>query len=177
MVERSPEKAGVGGSTPSLATIVSSTSEYSLQTTWVQLGAKTERRSSPFSAAETQRRDCVTCRVDDLRPHPSYVKHQLSVSTSKITALQRLGDRAFLEPIAVTQDWIIIDGYARWELAKLRNIATVLCLEYRLTEDEALCFMLRKQCTQQRSLSLKPLVSHTLRLSNRTNTAYGTFSM
>jgi hypothetical protein len=38
----------------------------------------------------------------------------------------------------VTQDRLIIDGYARWELAKKRGMATILCLVYQRTEDEAL---------------------------------------
>jgi hypothetical protein len=38
VVERSPEKAGVGGSTPSLATIFSITLEASLLVTWSQIG-------------------------------------------------------------------------------------------------------------------------------------------
>jgi hypothetical protein len=40
VVERSPEKAGVGGSTPSLATIFSITLEASLLVTWSQIGHK-----------------------------------------------------------------------------------------------------------------------------------------
>jgi hypothetical protein len=56
-----------------------------------------------------------------------------------------LGDLAFQEPITITTCGIIIDGYARWELAKLRNLVTIRCLEYQLTEDEALYFLLRKQ--------------------------------
>jgi hypothetical protein len=80
----------------------------------------------------------VMSRVSDLRPHPSYVKHKLSVPACKIDVLDRLGDRAFQDPILVTQDRLIIDGYARWELAKKRGMATILCLVYQRTEDEAL---------------------------------------
>jgi len=94
---------------------------------------------------ETETPRFATYRVDELRPHPSYVKHQLSVPAFKISALDRLGDLAFQEPITITTDGIIIDGYARWELAKLRNLATIRCLAYQLTEDEALCYLLLKQ--------------------------------
>jgi hypothetical protein len=83
--------------------------------------------------------------VDELRPHPSYVKHQLSVPTFKIAALAQLGDLALQDPIIVTRDRVIVDGYARWELAKSRKIVTIHCLEYHLTEDEALFYLLRKQ--------------------------------
>jgi hypothetical protein len=76
--------------------------------------------------------------LDELRPHPSYVKHGLSVPPFKIAALDRLGNRAFQDPIVVTQDLLIIDGYARWELAKKRGMSTLLCLVCQRTEDEAL---------------------------------------
>lgn len=80
----------------------------------------------------------VVCQVSDLRPHPSYVKHGLSVPAFKINALDRLGNLAFQDPIVVTQDRLIVDGYARWELAKKRGMVTILCLVYQRTEDEAL---------------------------------------
>jgi hypothetical protein len=80
----------------------------------------------------------LTSSLDELRPHPSYVKHKLSVPACKIDALDRLGNRAFQDPIVVTQDRLIIDGYARWELAKKRAMVTILCLVYQRTEDEAL---------------------------------------
>jgi hypothetical protein len=53
VVERSPEKAGVGGSTPSLATILFNTYAFPFQTTWVQLGAKSSAgiRLSDFDRA------------------------------------------------------------------------------------------------------------------------------
>jgi hypothetical protein len=80
----------------------------------------------------------IRCRVNELRPHPSYVKHELSVPACKIAALDRLGNLAFEEPIFVTQDRLIIDGYARWELAKKRGMVTILCLVYQKAGDEAL---------------------------------------
>ena len=80
----------------------------------------------------------VMLRASELRPHPSFVRHKLSVPACKIDALDRLGNRAFQDPIVVTQDRLIIDGYARWELAKKRGMVTILCLVYQRTEDEAL---------------------------------------
>jgi ParB-like chromosome segregation protein Spo0J len=56
----------------------------------------------------------------------------------KIAALDQLGNLAFQEPIVVTQNGLILDGNARWELAKKRGMATILCLVYQRTEDEAL---------------------------------------
>ncbi len=90
-----------------------------------------------------QRRDTadgqlITCRLDELHPHPSYVRHQLSVPASKLSALAERGDLAFREPIVITQGGIIIDGYARFELARRQNRTTLPCRQYELTEAEAL---------------------------------------
>lgn len=84
------------------------------------------------------------CPVNELYAHPSYVKHRLSVSAYQIDALDRLGDAAFVLPIDITQDRLIIDGYDRWELAKKRGMSTIPCLEYHRTEEEALCDLLQK---------------------------------
>jgi len=60
----------------------------------------------------------VTCHPDELRPHPSYLRHQLAVSASQLSALVERGDLAFREPLVITRDRTIVDGYARWMLAR-----------------------------------------------------------
>jgi hypothetical protein len=55
-----------------------------------------------------------------------------------LNALIEQGEDAFLAPLTVTSDRTIIDGYARWELARLQNRSTVECIEYDLSESEAL---------------------------------------
>jgi hypothetical protein len=94
---------------------------------------ETEDTAIPISSPRL-----IFFRVNELRAHPSCVRHGLYVPACKIGALDRLGNRAFQDPIVVTQDRLIIDGYARWELAKKRGMATILCLVYQKTEDEAL---------------------------------------
>jgi hypothetical protein len=89
-------------------------------------------------------RQFVTYRVDELHPHPSYVRHQLTVPASKLSALAERGDLAFLEPLMITQDRTILDGYARLELARLQGRATLSCIAYELTESEALHWLLQK---------------------------------
>jgi hypothetical protein len=86
----------------------------------------------------------VTCRLDELRPHPSYVRHQFSVPASQLSAIAERGDRAFLEPLVITRDRTILDGYARAELARLRGRGTLPCIECDLTESEALNWLLQK---------------------------------
>jgi len=76
--------------------------------------------------------------VHELRPHPSYARHKLSVQTSQLAALEEDGEFAFQRPIVITAESFIIDGYARWELAKRQGRATLPCLEYDITEHEGL---------------------------------------
>jgi hypothetical protein len=85
----------------------------------------------------------VTCAVSELRPHPSYIRHRLTVSVAKLSALAEQGEEAFREPLAITQDGILLDGYARWELARHQERSSVTCIQYKLTEDEALQHLLR----------------------------------
>src|SRR5271165_1212650 len=86
----------------------------------------------------------VTCRLDELHPHPSYVRHHLTVSAAQLSALADWGYQAFLEPLVITQDRTILDGYARLELARLQGRGTLPCIEYELTESEALHWLLQK---------------------------------
>src|ERR1041384_3546959 len=60
----------------------------------------------------------LTCSPRELRPHPSYARHGLAVSADKLYSVRARGTLAFLEPLAITRESIIIDGYVRWELAK-----------------------------------------------------------
>lgn len=38
----------------------------------------------------------VTRRVDELRPHPSYIRHQLMVPAANLSAVAEQGEEAFL---------------------------------------------------------------------------------
>ena len=98
--------------------------------------------------AQTQNHSGILCqlqtyRVDELRPHPSYVRHGCSVSVSQMSALAALGALAFREPIVITGDRTIIDGYARLQLARQRGMGSILCLEYDLTNAEALSWLIQ----------------------------------
>jgi hypothetical protein len=85
----------------------------------------------------------LTCPPAEIRPHPSYDRNNLAVSSSQLAALAALGDLAFREPLLITGDRTIVDGYARWKLAQLTNRPLLLCMEYQLDETEALQLLLR----------------------------------
>lgn len=89
-------------------------------------------------------RQFATCRVDELRPHASYIRHQLTVPASSLSILAEQGELAFREPLVITRGRIVIDGYARWELARLQGRLLLPCIEYELGEEEALRWLLQK---------------------------------
>jgi ParB-like chromosome segregation protein Spo0J len=76
--------------------------------------------------------------VEELRPHPSYERHQLAVSASQLSAIAEREESAFEEPLIVTQDGFIVDGYARWELARRQGRTTLPCIKYELNAQDAL---------------------------------------
>jgi hypothetical protein len=60
-----------------------------------------------------------------------------------LSAIADRGDRAFCDPIAITRDRIVIDGYARWELAKRNGRQMLDCFEYELSSEDALKELIR----------------------------------
>lgn len=119
----------------------------------------------------------VTCPPDELRPHPSYVRHQLSVSASQLSALAALGRLAFREPIVITRKGMIVDGYARWELARRQGRQAILCLEYDLTEEETLRWLIQSHrpsrglnafCRIVLALDLEPFLQEQAQANQRT---------
>ena len=93
--------------------------------------------------AENWKPHLISCPVGELRPHPSFARHRLSVDTSKLSALAERGDLAFCDPIVITHDRIIIDGYARWVLAKRTGRRLLDCVEHELCLEEALGELIR----------------------------------
>ena len=86
----------------------------------------------------------VTRHPDELRPHPSYLRHQLTVPTAELSALAEQGDEAFREALVITRDRIVMDGYALLELARQQGRPTLPCIELDLNEAEGLQWLLWK---------------------------------
>ena len=97
----------------------------------------------------------VTCPLEDLRLHPSYIRHSIAVDAEKLSAIARLGALAFREPLAITQDRIILDGIARWTVARMQGRPTIQCIEYQKSETEALENLLQRN---RQSASLNAFV-------------------
>lgn len=114
---------------------------------------ETERLRRPTSAAwaspdgrkwATNPGRLATRPLDQLRPHPSYARHCLTVSADRLSALASLGENAFRDPLLVTRDGLILDGYVRWELARKQGRSTLQCIELDLTEAEGLHWLLQR---------------------------------
>ena len=82
--------------------------------------------------------------VDWFKKHPVYVELQLAVAPAQLATLRSLGELAFKDPLRVTRHGVIIDGYARKEYADRLGIATLLCVELDIDEEEALRATLNK---------------------------------
>jgi len=89
--------------------------------------------------------DIVHRNTADLHAHASYVRHHLAVPFFKLSRLAEIGDLAFRDPILITPDGTILDGYGRWEIARRQGRTTVCCREYQLTEHEALQFLVQSR--------------------------------
>ena len=141
------------------------------------VSARTINKSLPPGFSEPGRHhnygQLVTCRLGELRPHPSYVRHHLAVPACKLSALAERGDLAFQDPLLITRDHLILDGYARWELARKQGRPTLPCVEYDLTEAEALHCLLHRHrrsndfCRILLALDLEPLLKEKARANQR----------
>jgi len=80
----------------------------------------------------------VMRRTDALKPHPSLLKQDLSPTNERLLALEKHGDAIFEQPLLITQENLIVDGYARWRIARQKQRNTLLCQVCQLTEQEAL---------------------------------------
>ena len=99
------------------------------------------------------------------------------VSRDRLAALAEAGDTVFRLPSTVTASGIIVDGYARWELARRQGRETILCLEYDLSDEEALRWLIQMHspseclngfCRSLLALDLEPSLQDAARANQRT---------
>ena len=137
-------------------------------------GAQRQNNLWPSSQA---RGEFVIRRPEQLRPHPSYVRHQLSVALSELSRLAQRGSSAFRQPISITQDGTLLEGYAQWQLARQQDCQDLMCVEYELSEYEALEWMVQNYrqpatlndfCRILLALDLEPWLKHKARARQRT---------
>ena len=123
----------------------------------------------------------VTCRLDELHPHPSYVRHHITFNPAAMSRLEgrpvvrspeqlrlhraldeldwvgvigelneaaRLTIPSLTEPILITTNGTILAGFGRWRLGMFERRHEIHCIEYPLSEDESLQFILTHHQTR-----------------------------
>ena len=78
---------------------------------------------------------------EQLRPHPVYLDVCGPMATVK-TPHSPAGPTPVIAPLLTTKDGLILDGHRRWHLAAREGRPSVACIEYDLTDEQALLFML-----------------------------------
>lgn len=76
--------------------------------------------------------------TDTLKPHPSLLKQHLWPTNERLLKLAEYGNALFEQPLLITHENLIVDGYARWRIARQQQRDTILCQVCQLTEKEAL---------------------------------------
>ena len=80
--------------------------------------------------------------TESLRPHPTYQRLSKPTHAGRVARVAAQPG-PIREPVLTTAGGIIIDGYARWQVARDRHQATLPCIEQALTEEEALMEVIR----------------------------------
>jgi hypothetical protein len=89
--------------------------------------------------------------LQDLCIHSAIEEIGLCVFLPELQEDARCQDQVLPEqPVLVTQNGMILAGFGRWRMAVSRQVPTIECLEYTLTDDEALQFMLNLQKRRNR---------------------------
>jgi len=87
----------------------------------------------------------VTRSPDHLRLHPALVRLNLMSSVVELNDVCRQKNHALREPILITANGTIISGFKDWHLAVTDARPSVDCIEYSLSDEEAIQFILRRQ--------------------------------
>jgi len=75
--------------------------------------------------------------TETLRPHPTYQELCGPIALVRVRRVaQQQGP--IREPLLTTSDGMILDGHARWQVALDRQQPSLPCIEYDVTDDEAL---------------------------------------
>ena len=78
---------------------------------------------------------------EQLRLHPAYLDVCGPVTAVR-TLRAAVKSSLVIAPLLTTRDGLILDGHTRWQLARQEGRPSVVCIEYDLTDEQALLFML-----------------------------------
>jgi hypothetical protein len=110
-----------------------------------EVGGDSHVLKSPASTPDDREVATIEVRrVADLVPHPAVLKHKSAHSIQELSILSERGEAAFADPIAVTHENVIVEGYAIWQLATLQNRETLTCIVRPMDQEAALLYLLSR---------------------------------
>jgi hypothetical protein len=83
-------------------------------------------------------------RVAELLPHPFLVKYTRGYTTQELSTLSERGEAAFADPVTITHENVIVEGYAIWQLAKLKRRDSLICVVRPMNQEDALLYLLQR---------------------------------
>ncbi len=84
--------------------------------------------------------------LEELRLHPALEEIGFCAFLPELNEAARSQDQMSTEePIFVTETGVILAGFGRWQLAVSRTTPSIECVEYGLSDEDALQFMLNLQ--------------------------------
>jgi two-component system sporulation sensor kinase C len=63
-----------------------------------------------------------------------------------LSALSDRGPSAYEDPLTITQDGIVVEGYCLWQLTKLQKRLTILCVVREMSSEQALLYIIDRSC-------------------------------
>jgi hypothetical protein len=101
----------------------------------------------PYDMTDVHDRGRTVVRsLQELRIHPVLEETGFCVFLPELQESARCQDELLpKEPILVTHTGLILSGFGPWRMAVSRHVQTLECLEYNLTDEDALQFMLSFQ--------------------------------
>jgi hypothetical protein len=76
--------------------------------------------------------------------HPSLERYGIAPATAEHNRIAQQDDATFQEAVEITTTGTILDGYAQWKKALDAHCSQILCIEYSLTDEQAIEWLLRR---------------------------------
>ena len=106
------------------------------------------RKAGGQHVTTTGSRACVASRLvdrapEELHPHAVYLEVRGPIRGSEGRQTPSYSATA-AEPVAITRAGLILAGYTRWQLAVREGWPSLACIQYELSDEQAVLFMLDK---------------------------------
>jgi hypothetical protein len=80
----------------------------------------------------------------ELHPHPTLERYGIAALQAEHNKIARQDDALFHATVEITASRTILDGLAQWKSALGAKCSRILCIEYSLTDEQALEWLLRR---------------------------------